>query len=111
MKGMRSYSVREKLIRFALSKHGQPLEIVSYDVAGHDHATAMAVYHFIFGAVTRSQVNGGTKEYRYPGLLSKPGVVWLGQSVFLLTQERFAELRAFLERRGVAYGRLSVRTS
>jgi hypothetical protein len=108
---MRSYVVRERLMRFATSRRNQLLEILSYDVAGHDNRTAVAVSHFIFGSVVRQSVNGGMKEYRYPGMIEKEGVVWLGQSVFLVTPERARELRRFLESKGVAYGGIRVRTA
>ncbi len=106
MKGMRSHLVRERLMRFAIAERG-PVDIVSYDVSGQDNSTAVAVAHFVFGRTDR----GGAKEYRYPGLIEKPGVVWLGQSVFLLTPERSIELRAFLDARGVAYGKIGVRVT
>lgn len=109
MRGMRSSIVRNLLQQFALSQRGRDLEIVSYDVAGHDNVTAVAVSRFIFGSTARPRANGTTKEYRYPGLIAKPGVVWLGQSVFLLQPERARELRVFLEAKGVAYGTLRVR--
>jgi hypothetical protein len=109
MKGMRSYTVRNRLLTFAGSHHGRTLEILSYDISGRDHSTAMAVYHFIFGSTKR--VDGGAKTYRYPGMIEKAGVVWFGQSVFLLTQERSAKLRKFLDARGVAYGILRVMVS
>jgi len=101
--------VRERLMRFAASRGAQPIEIVSYDVPGDNNATAVAVSHFVFGRTDRVRVNGGQKEYHYPGLIERPGVVWMGQSVFLLSPERSEEMRGFLERRGVAYGRIVVR--
>ncbi|MGI0149893.1 MAG: hypothetical protein ACREDF_10235 [Thermoplasmata archaeon] len=105
---MRSYLVRDRLRHFAFAKKHRPLEIVSYDVPGHDNRTAVAIAHFMFGRTTRSSANGVAKEYRYPGLIEKDGVVWLGQSVFLLTPERSSELQQFLGSRGVAFGRISV---
>ena len=111
MRGMRSSLVRERLLRFASGKRGQSIEIVSYDVAGRDNSTAVAISHYVFGRTDRARVNGGYKEYRYPGLIERPGVVWLGQSVFLLTSERSLELRGFLDSKGVAYARLGVRTT
>jgi len=111
MKGMRSQLVRERLTRFAADQRDQTMEIVSYDVAGHDNSTAVAISHYIFGRTDRVRVNGGCKEYRYPGLIEKDGIVWLGQSVFLLTTERSMELRGFLDSKGVAYGQLRVRTT
>ena len=111
MRGMRSYVVRDRLVKFAISRAGQDLDILSYDIAGRDNRMAVAVSHYLFGSVSRKQVNGGIKEYRYPGLIEREGVVWLGQSVFLLTPARSRELRAFLDSKGVAYGRISVRTT
>jgi len=110
MKGMRSHLVRERLMRFAIAEHG-PIDVVSYDVAGRDNSTAVAVSHFVFGRTDLVRLNGASKEYRYPGLIEKPGVVWLGQSVFLLTPERSRELQGFLDSRGVAYGKLTVRVA
>lgn len=109
MRGMRSYLVRDRLRSFALAQRGRALEIVSYDVPGHENATAVAIAHFVFGRTVRAHVDGGAKNYRYPGFIEKEGVVWLGQSVFLLTPQRSRELQEFLSARGVAYGRLSVR--
>ncbi len=109
MKGMRSHLVRERLMRFAVAERG-PIEIVSYDVAGRDNSTAVAVAHFVFGRTDFVGGNGTRKEYRYAGLIEKPGV-WLGQSVFLLTPERSRELRSFLDSKGVAYGKLTVRVT
>ncbi len=98
-------------MRFALGRRGHRLEIVSYDVPGDDNSTAVAISHFVFGRTDRARVNGGFKEYRYPGLIEKSDVVWLGQSVFLLSPERSEEMRRFLDSRGVAHGRLIVRTA
>lgn len=69
----------------------------------------MEVARFVFGSQTKARIRGGVKEYRYPGFLEKEGVVWLGQSVFLLTTQRSRELRDFLGARRVAYGHLDIR--
>ncbi len=107
---MRSSAVRDKLVRFGLSYRGRQLAILSYDISGHDNATAVAVCLHIFGRRARvKSAGGGIKEYRYPGFIEKAGVVWLGQSVFLLRPDRFEELRRFLDAKGVAYGTLRVR--
>ncbi|OGS49741.1 MAG: hypothetical protein A3K65_05270 [Euryarchaeota archaeon RBG_16_68_12] len=106
---MRSNLVRERLRRFAAGHREKPLGIVSYDVASANNAVAVAIAHFIFGHSVRARVNGGTKEYRYPGFIEKEGVVWLGQSVFLLTLQRSRELQDFLASKGAAYEVLSVR--
>jgi len=109
MRGMRSHLVRDRLRSFAIAQHRRALEIVSYDIAGHDKHTSVQVARFVFGTQTKARIRGGVKEYRYPGFIEKEGVVWLGQSVFLLTPQRSWELRGFLGARSVAYGHLGVR--
>ncbi len=108
---MRSYMVRDRLQGFAGTRRGHLLEIRSYDVPGQDNRTAVAISHFRFGYSQRKGANGHEKKYLYPGFIEKEGVVWIGQSVFMLTPERSAELRRFLESRGVAFGRIAVRTT
>ena len=107
---MRSYAIRDRLLHFASEHRGAPLELVSYDVSGHDNRTAVAICHFLFGHVTRAGDAAG-KEYRYPGFIERDGVVWVGQSVFLVTPRRSEELGAFLSSRGVAHGRVHIRTT
>ncbi len=106
---MRSNLVRERLARFVNGHRSLLLEILSYDVPGRDNAIAVAVAHFIFGYSVRARSNGGMREYRYPGFIERKGVVWLGQSVFLLTPEKSRELQAYLNSKGVAHGKISVR--
>ena len=110
MHGMRSKVAKDRLREFTAAHQSQPLEILSYDVAGHDNRTAVAVSHFIYGFAVKAKVNGATKEYRYPGFIERDGVVWLGQSVLLLTPERASELRVFLEAKGVAHWGIRVET-
>ncbi len=109
MRGMRSHLVKDRLLSFASAQRNRGLEIVSYDIAGHDKHTSVEIARFVFGTRTKARVRGGVKEYRYPGFIEKDGVVWLGQSVFLLTPTRSRELRDFLGTRRVAYGHLGVR--
>ncbi len=108
MRGMRSNLVRERLMRFVAGHRSRLLHVLSYDIPGHDNAIAVAVAHFVFGYSVRARANGGVREYRYPGFIEKDGVVWLGQSVFLLTPERSRELQRFLDSKGVAHGKISV---
>jgi hypothetical protein len=77
--------------------------------SGRDKHTSVEIARFLFGTRTKARVRGGIKEYCYPGFIEKEGVVWLGQSVFLLTPPRARELRDFLGARSVAYGHLGVR--
>lgn len=111
MRGLRSYLVRDRLRSFASSRRGQALEVVSYDVPGPERATAVAVAHFVFGRTERARKGRVTRQYRYQGFIEKEGVVWLGQSVFLLTPQRSRELQEFLASRGVAFERLSVQVA
>lgn len=106
---MRSARIRDRLTRFTLDYRRRPLELLSYDVPGQDRATAVAISHFIFGRTDRIMADGHSREYRYPGFIEKEGVVWVGQSVFLVTPERSREMRGFLDLKGVAYGRIGVR--
>ena len=109
MRGMRSHLVKDRLQSFASAQRSRGLEIVSYDIAGHDKHTSVEIARFVFGTRTKARIRGGIKEYRYPGFIEREGVVWLGQSVFLLTPRRSRELRDFLGTRSVAYGHLGVR--
>ena len=109
MRGMRSHLVRDRLRSFAFAQRSRGLEIVSYDIAGHDRRTSVEIARFVFGTRTKARIRGCVKEYRYPGFIEKEGVVWLGQSVFLLTPQRSRELRDFLGTRSVAYGHIGVR--
>src|SRR5947199_8247902 len=85
MRGMRSHLVKYRLRSFASAQRNQGLEIVSYDIAGHDKRTSVEIARFVFGTRTKARIRDGIKEYRYPGFIEREGVVWLGQSVFLLT--------------------------
>src|SRR5947209_4719936 len=85
MRGMRSHLVKDRLQSFASAQRNRGLEIVSYDIAGHDKHTSVEIARFVFGTRTKARIRGGIKEYRYPGFIEREGVVWLGQSVFLLT--------------------------
>jgi len=111
MRGMRSHLVKDRLQSFASAQHNRGLEIVSYDIAGHDKHTSVEIARFVFGTRTKARIRSGIKEYRYPGMIEKDGVVWLGHSVFLLVPERATELRNYLESKGVAYGAIRVRTT
>ena len=106
---MRSHLVRDRLRSFAVAQRSRTLDIVSYDIAGQDKHTSVEIARFVFGTRTNARVRGGVKEYRYPGFIEKEGVVWLGQSVLLLTPQRSRELRDYLGARCVAYSHLGVR--
>jgi len=71
MRGMRSHLVRDRLRSFAIAQHRRALEIVSYDIAGHDKHTSVQVARFVFGTQTKARIRGGVKEYRSPGSLRR----------------------------------------
>ena len=73
MRGMRSSRIRDLLRRFAHDHRGRSLEIVSYDVSGHDNATAVAVAHYVFGRKDQARLDGGSKEYLYLDSSIAPG--------------------------------------
>src|SRR3990170_6979352 len=80
------------------------LWILSYDVHGGDRNTASRVCHLIFGRRNSTTREGRPAAYDQPGFIHRPGVRWIGQSVFLLTRADALELRARLEAMGVEVG-------
>ncbi len=62
-----------------------PLVLLSYDVSGTNRSAASRVAHLIFG---RKDV----PEKPPLPYIRRPGVVWIGQSVFVLPQSIAAEL-------------------
>ena len=74
--------------------------LVSFDVSRRRRTECTLVSRFIFGQEVTMRVGGREKRYRYPGLVHRPGVERLGQSVLLLREKdgedltrRLAELR------------------
>src|SRR5437773_10214713 len=96
MRGMRSHLVKDRLRSFASAQRNRGLEIVSYDIAGHDKHTSVEVARFVFGTRTKARSRGGIEEYRYRGFIERDGVGWRGQSVFFLTSRRWRGCRDFL---------------
>jgi len=80
------------------------LWILSYDVHGEDRNTASRVCHLIFGRRNSTTREGRPAAYDQPGFIHRPGVRWIGQSVFLLPRADALELRARLEAMGVEVG-------
>ena len=73
--------------------------IVTWDVDSTDAAICSRLRRFVFGY---SLANNG-RTYRYPGLVEREGVRYLGQSVLFVTQSRLAELKSFLRRNGISH--------
>jgi len=62
-----------------------PLILLSYDVSRSNRSAASRVAHLIFGRKDTSEAS--PRPY-----IRRPGVVWIGQSVFVLPQPVAAEL-------------------
>src|SRR5437899_10667769 len=61
------------------------LVLLSYDVFGANRSAASRVAHLIFGR--KDAAEGAPPPY-----IQRPGVVWIGQSVFLLPQSFAVDL-------------------
>lgn len=72
--------------------------LLSYDVQGAARSAASRVCQIVFGR-TRADRRGGLR--REEGFVHRPGVVWIGQSVFVLPPRDAEELAAKLRRLGV----------
>src|SRR5437899_11643579 len=72
-----------------------PLVLLSYDVCATNRSAASRVAHLIFGR--RDMPEASPRPY-----ILRPGVVWIGQSVFVLPQPLAAELAEKLHGVGAA---------
>ncbi len=72
--------------------------VVSFDVSGHRPGVGVAINQYIHGRKVTIRSNGGRKRYFYEGLVSKPGVEKLGQSVLLMKEKDAEEFASFLWR-------------
>ena len=83
--------------------------LVSYDVSGSARAVAARVCQIVFG---RRRISEGPERARYreKGFIHRPGVVWIGQSVLVLSPRDAAELASRLHLLGVrvASGEVSI---
>ena len=77
--------------------------IVSYDVHGHRRGEAVAVDRCVHGREVAMRLKGRKRRYRYPGLVSRPGVEKLGQSVLLMKEEDSEDFASLLTRLRVPY--------
>ena len=71
--------------------------IVTWDVDSRDAPQCARVRRYVFGY----SLNGGPKEYRYPGFVEREGVRYLGQSVLFVPTGLLGELRSFLHSENV----------
>ena len=86
---------------------GPEAVLLSYDVSGKARSTAARVCQIVFG---RSRTGKDGVSRQELGFVHRPGVIWVGQSVFLLHQRDADELALRLRRLGVrvALGRITV---
>ena len=92
---------RARSVRRARSQRPAPLRghIVTWDVDSRDRALCASVGRFVLG----HEVQKAGRTYRYPGLVARSGVLYLGQSVLFVTADHLAELRTFLRENAVEY--------
>ena len=72
-----------------------PSTLLSYDVSATQRSAASRVAHLIFGR--KDAPEGGPVPY-----IRRPGVVWIGQSVFLMPRATASELAEKLQGLGAA---------
>ncbi|MGQ0797832.1 MAG: hypothetical protein ACT4OI_08240 [Methanobacteriota archaeon] len=71
--------------------------LLSYDASGCSRTTAVAVCRIVFGRVRRD----GHGSLREEGMIHRPGVVWIGQSVLVLPPSEAEALSERLRGLGV----------
>ncbi len=82
----------------------EPTVLLSYDVSGEARSLAVRVCHLVFGR----HDDGGRSP---PPFILRPGVVWVGQSVFLLPARLAEELAAKLRGLGAKVTTARVRVA
>ncbi len=71
--------------------------VVTWDVDSADAAVCARLRRFVFGYACEKS----GRRYAYPGLLERPGVRYLGQSVVFVPAEVLSPLRSFLGHEGI----------
>jgi len=82
-----------------------PRILVSYDAAARRRTACSLIHQFLFGRHVTVTTKGGEKRYKYEGLIHRPGVERLGQSVWMMREDEAEELTRLLGRLGVPYRR------
>lgn len=72
--------------------------LLSYDVTGSSHSTAVHVCRIVFG---RTRTDAGGHVQVEEGFIHRTGVVWIGQSVLVLPTSDAEELASRLRGMGV----------
>lgn len=71
--------------------------IITWDADSRDAAQCARLRRFVFGY----RLVRDARAYRYPGLVDRDGVRYLGQSVLFVTDDRLPALLEFLRGQGV----------
>src|SRR5688572_26596371 len=93
-------TARARSLQRARKQRQVPMDgfIVTWDVDSANSAMCGRVRRFVFGYTSRK----GGKAYRYPGLVERDGVRYLGQSVLFVSPPTLGVLTEYLRREGSA---------
>ena len=80
-----------------------PRIIVSYDVTRSRGGKSSMVYQHVYGRKVMKKTAVSRKIYRYRGLVEKPSVEVLGQSVLMMKESDAEDFHAFLWTRRVSH--------
>ena len=72
--------------------------IVSFDIGGNRRSESAMVDQYVHGRKVAVRLKHSMKRYFYPGLVSKPGVQELGQSVLMMREKDAEDFTSFLFR-------------
>ena len=92
---------RARSLRRARKQRQAPMDgfIVTWDVDSANTVVCGKIRRYVFGYTSRK----GGKVYRYPGLVERDGVRYLGQSVLFVSQPSLGLLTEYLRRQGIGH--------
>ena len=82
--------------------------MVSYDIDRLRKSEASQVTRFVFGRRADVRLKHRRKRYFYPGLVSRPGVEQLGQSVLIMREEDAEDMHMLLAKLNVPHRMMTV---
>ena len=85
-----------------------PRIIVSYNVPRGGHGMSSIVYQFVFGRKVTKKLKARKRVYRYSGLVERPGVEAIGQSVLMMREKDAEDFHAFLWSHHVSHTMMKV---
>ena len=94
-------TTRARSLRRALKQRQAPMDgfIVTWDVDSANTVVCGKIRRYVFGYTSRKR----GKVYRYPGLVERDGVRYLGQSVLFVSQPTLTLLVEYLRRQGIGH--------